>query len=63
MNFKALFAEYGVTIILLVALLTLLPPILIPYFGFAGTYVGYVVTALVCGISLWIGKRVKPMID
>jgi O-antigen/teichoic acid export membrane protein len=63
MKFKAIFAEYGLPIILLVVLLTLLPPLLIPYFGFMGTYITYGVTAIVCGISLWIAKRTKKFVE
>jgi len=63
MNFKALFAEYGISIILLVALLSLLPPLLVPYFGFAGTYITYVVTGIVCGLALWVSKRVQKVVD
>jgi len=63
MNWKKLAAEYGLPIALLVALLTLLPPIMVPYFGFAGTYITYAVTAVVCGIALWVSKRIQPHIE
>lgn len=60
MNIRKLAVEYGVPIILLIVLLALLPPLLVPYFGFAGTYITYVVTGIICGIALWVSKLVQP---
>jgi len=52
--------EYGLPIIIIIILLTLLPPIISPFLGgVMGSYTTYVVTALVLFISLWLNKKTQ----
>ena len=54
--------EYAVFAALGIALLVLLPPLLLPYLGFAGVYASYVVTGVILAILLYVFKKTKKVL-
>ena len=63
MDYMKLFKEYGVPAIIIVALLTLLPPYLTPIMGsIAGQYTTYLVAALIVVLALFLNKKAQKQL-
>jgi len=63
MNFRKLFANYGLIAIIAVLLLVFLPPILMPYMGIFGTYATYIVTAALIVVAQWVTNKTKKYVE
>jgi len=63
MALKDFAKEYGVFILITLAMLILLPSYMISFFGpLFGTYATYATTAIILGFALWINKKVQKKI-